>query len=144
MVELKREFVSAAVELTLTLVDRTTARFDEDKITRVLHNLVRNAVEAMGKRGGKINIRVTEQAATKASSRADLVIAVSDTGPGIPKEIESKLFQSFVSAGKKGGTGLGLAIVKKIVEEHRGSIAVHSTSRGTTFTLVLPEGDSKA
>ena len=66
---------------------------------------MRNAVEAMGKRGGKINLRVTQAGATKASSRADLVIAVSDTGPGIPKEIESKLFQSFVSRRQKRGDG---------------------------------------
>ena len=51
----------------------------------------------------------------------------SDTGPGIPKEIEHRLFQSFVTSGKKGGTGLGLAIVKKIVDEHGGTITVHSS-----------------
>jgi len=53
-------------------------------------------------------------------------------GQGIPKEIEGRLFQSFVTAGKAGGTGLGLAIVKKIVEAHEGIMDVRSTvGRGT-------------
>ena len=52
----------------------------------------------------------------------DLLIAVTDTGPGIPPAIEHRLFQSFVTLGKEGGTGLGLAIVKKIVEEHGGTV----------------------
>jgi signal transduction histidine kinase len=108
------------------------ARFDEARLARALHNLARNAVEAMAGRGGRLTI-----SAKMAGS--DLVIRVSDTGPGIPKEVEGRLFQSFVTAGKKGGTGLGLAIVKKIAEEHGGSISVSSTDRGATFELVLPQ-----
>jgi hypothetical protein len=64
---------------------------------------------------------------------------VSDTGPGIPPEIEGRLFQSFVTAGKADGTGLGLAIVKKIAEEHGGTVSVHSTSRGATFEMRIPQ-----
>ena len=67
----------------------------------------------------------------------------SDTGPGIPKEIEHRLFQSFVTSGKVGGTGLGLAIVKKIVEEHEGTVTVSSTSSGVTFQVVLPQKPSR-
>ena len=70
----------------------------------------------------------------------DLLIGVSDTGPGIPEEILGRMFQSFVTAGKQGGTGLGLAIVKKIVQEHKGSIVVRSSSEGATFELRLPQG----
>ena len=71
--------------------------------------------------------------------KAKRVITFADTGPGIPKEIEHKLFQSFVTSGKKGGTGLGLAIVKKIAEEHGGFVTVHSTRNGATFELRLPQ-----
>jgi signal transduction histidine kinase len=74
----------------------------------------------------------------------DLVIRVRDTGPGIPKEIEGRLFQSFVTAGKVGGTGLGLAIVKKIVEEHGGSVTVGSDTDGTEFVMRLPQPDGKS
>src|SRR6185312_7390720 len=108
------------------------ARFDEAKMTRVLHNLGRNAIEAMSERGGRLTIRVLREG-------LDLLIQVEDTGKGIPKEIEGRLFQSFVTAGKQRGTGLGLAIVKKIVDEHAGSISVQSSSRGATFTLRLPQ-----
>ncbi len=130
--QLQREIEGTGVKLEVDLEDRGVARFDESKMTRVLHNLARNAVEAMGPRGGKLTLRVSRDA-------GELVVTVSDTGKGIPKEIEDRLFQSFVTAGKRGGTGLGLAIVKKIVDEHAGTITVKSTSHGATFTIRLPQ-----
>ena len=130
--QLRSEIDGTRVELEMQIEDRGVARFDESKLTRVLHNLTRNAVEAMGSRGGKLTVRVSREG-------TDLVVAVSDTGKGIPKEIEDKLFLSFVTSGKRGGTGLGLAIVKKIIDEHAGSIAVKSTAHGATFTVRLPQ-----
>jgi signal transduction histidine kinase len=66
-------------------------------------------------------------------------IAVSDTGPGLPPEIEGRLFEQFATHGKKGGTGLGLALVKKIVDDHQGEIRVESRrGEGVTFRLRLP------
>jgi signal transduction histidine kinase/putative methionine-R-sulfoxide reductase with GAF domain len=130
--QLHLELDGTGVELDLQLEDRGVARFDESKMTRVLHNLVRNAVEAMGSRGGTLTLRVGRE-------DGDLVVTVSDTGRGIPKEIEDKLFQSFVTSGKRGGTGLGLAIVKKIVDEHGGQISVKSTDHGATFVIRLPQ-----
>ena len=141
--QLRQELASRAgdgsragqVQLVLELLDRSTARFDEAKITRCLHNLVRNAYEAMGEGGGTVTVRVLREG-------TDLVITVADTGRGIPEEIKGRLFQSFVTAGKRGGTGLGLAIVKKIVDEHQGTITVDSTDHGATFTLRLPQEDT--
>jgi signal transduction histidine kinase len=130
--QLRRELDGTGVELVLDIHDRGVARFDESKVTRALHNLARNAVEAMGPKGGTLTLRV-------ARENAELVITVSDTGRGIPKEIEGKLFQSFVTSGKRGGTGLGLAIVKKIVDEHTGSVSVQSSARGATFVLRFPQ-----
>lgn len=130
--QLRHELDGTHVELVFQLEDRGVARFDESKLTRVLHNLARNAVEAMGARGGKLTLRVSREG-------TDLVVSVGDTGKGIPKDIENKLFQSFVTSGKRGGTGLGLAIVKKIVDEHAGSITVKSTAHGATFTVRLPQ-----
>ncbi len=124
------------VELVVDVQDKGVARFDEGKITRVVHNLARNAVEALGDKPGKVTIKVQRE---KDAEENTLVMTFSDNGPGIPKEIEHRVFQSFVTSGKKGGTGLGLAIVKKIVEEHGGTISVHSTSRGATFKLRLPQ-----
>ncbi len=133
--QLEGELARRGVELVVDVQERGTARFDEGKILRVVHNIARNAAEAMGELGGKLVIKVTRDKEDGA-----LVVTLSDTGPGIPKEIEHRLFQSFVTSGKRGGTGLGLAIVKKIAEEHGGTISVHSTNRGATFRLRLPQG----
>jgi signal transduction histidine kinase len=137
--ELKSQLGGTKVGFELELEDRGTARFDQSKIKRVVHNLVRNAVEAMGPKGGTVTLCVSRSPEGKS-----LVLVVSDTGPGIPKQIESRLFESFVTAGKKGGTGLGLAIVKKIISEHGGTVDVQSTSGGTTFTLTLPQPEMKS
>lgn len=127
----------AGVELVMQLDDRGTARFDEGKLTRLIHNLARNAAEAMAAQGGgKLTIHVARGA------EGALVVTFSDTGPGIPKEIRHRLFQSFVTSGKKGGTGLGLAITKKIADEHGGTIEALANSPGTgaVFRLTLPQG----
>jgi signal transduction histidine kinase len=143
--DLQRELGGSGVELSLELDDRATARFDQNKIARLVHNLVRNAVEAIGARGGKITLRVSRRpsARRQGSKKGDLMIEVTDTGPGIPKEIEGRLFQSFVTASKQGGTGLGLAIVRKIAREHGGTVNARSTPAGTTFTLILPQDEPK-
>ncbi len=133
----------AGVELVLELEDRGTARFDEGKITRVVHNLARNAAEAMAAQGGgTFTIRV------ERDEEGSLVLTFSDTGPGIPKEIRHRLFQSFVTSGKMGGTGLGLAIAKKIAEEHGGTIDVLMPPReevgtGAVFRMVLPQATAQ-
>jgi signal transduction histidine kinase/putative methionine-R-sulfoxide reductase with GAF domain len=130
--QIMQELAGTKVKLVMEVEDRGVARFDEAKMTRVAHNLVRNAVEAMGEGGGTITVRAYRD-------EGDLVVSFADTGKGVPKEIEGKLFQSFVTAGKKRGTGLGLAIVKKIVDEHSGTIVVDSSSKGATFTIRLPQ-----
>jgi signal transduction histidine kinase/putative methionine-R-sulfoxide reductase with GAF domain len=151
--ELESELAKHDVQLVVDVQERGTARFDEGKILRIIHNLARNAGEAMADTGGTFTIKVTRE---KAAHRPDkstrsvkdlaaengqetLVLTFSDTGPGIPKDIEHRLFESFVTSGKKGGTGLGLAIVKKIAEEHGGTISAKSSSKGATFTLRLPQ-----
>lgn len=130
--QIQREIEGTKVRFQLELLDRGAARFDEVKVQRVLGNLVRNAIEAMGERGGQLTLRVER-------SGDDLVITVGDTGRGIPEEIRGRLFNSFVTSGKRGGTGLGLSIVKKIVEEHRGKVTVDSSRSGTKFVIRLPQ-----
>ncbi|WP_437674290.1 GAF domain-containing protein [Sorangium sp. So ce131] len=130
--QLEHELAGTGVTLALELEDRGTARFDEAKMTRLLHNLVRNAVEAMRPGGGTVTIRAYRDGSA-------LAISVADTGKGIPKEVQGRLFQSFVTSGKRGGTGLGLAIVKKIVDEHAGTIVVESSDKGAKFTIRLPQ-----
>lgn len=145
--QLQTQLARVGVELVIDLQDKGTARFDEGKILRIVNNLARNAAEAMGAsaggKGGKFTIKVSRKKKTKASDEM-LVVTFSDTGPGIPKEIEHRLFESFVTSGKKGGTGLGLAITKRIAEEHGGTITVKSTTKGATFTVRLPQKKSDA
>jgi signal transduction histidine kinase len=134
--QLKLEVQGTPVEVTVKSDSKLVGRLDEGRVTRAIHNLARNAIEAMGENGGRLSIE-----AERAGD--ELVIVVRDTGPGIPKEIEDRLFQSFVTAGKQGGTGLGLAIVKKIVEEHGGHVEVRSTEAGAAFFLYFPQGQSQ-
>ena len=70
-----------------------------------------------------------------------VLLALKDSGSGIPEKIWGNLFESFVTEGKKDGTGLGLAIVKRIIEEHGGNIRFETASgKGTTFFVTLPIG----
>ncbi len=138
-VQLRHEITrrEAPVDLVLDLRDRGTAKFDEGKITRAIHNLARNAMEAMGARGGTLTLTVDVVDHV-------LTVSVADDGPGLPREVEARLFQSFVTAGKATGTGLGLAIVKKIVDDHGGTIEATSSRKGTVFTMRLPQPDTAA
>ena len=136
MRQLSHEVDGRAVELEADIDTKVVARFDEGRVARAIFNLARNAVEAMAERGGRLSI-------WSGMEGSDLVVRVTDTGPGIPKEIEGRLFQSFVTAGKEGGTGLGLAIVKKIVDEHGGTIEVNSSDHGSTFVLRLPQPEAE-
>jgi signal transduction histidine kinase/putative methionine-R-sulfoxide reductase with GAF domain len=107
------------------------AYFDEQKLLRVFHNLASNALDAMPD-GGHLEVKVAREG-------DDLVWTVRDTGPGIPPQVHSRMFELFAT-GKKGGTGLGLAIVKKIVDDHRGTIRCDTGPGGTTFAIRMPAG----
>jgi signal transduction histidine kinase/putative methionine-R-sulfoxide reductase with GAF domain len=135
--EIELELAKRPIELQMVVDSKLVARFDEGRVARALHNLSRNAIEAMGEAGGRLTIEARLEG-------SDLVIVVRDTGPGIPAEIEGRLFQSFVTMGKKDGTGLGLAIVKKIAEEHGGSVGVSSSREGAAFVLRLPQPSREA
>lgn len=134
------ELDSRGVKLDINLDYRADIKLDQVKMKRAILNLARNAAEAMGPQGGTFGVRVWKDA-----DMSQLVFALSDDGPGVPPEIRDRLFESFVTKGKKDGTGLGLAIVKKIVEEHEGSIDFESeTDVGTTFYIRLPLLERKA
>jgi signal transduction histidine kinase len=128
---LAREFDGMGIELKIQASYKGAARMDEGKIKRAIYNIARNAAEAMPD-GGRFTLAVDKE-------EERVVFRLSDTGVGIPAEIADRLFESFVTAGKKDGTGLGLAIVKKVAEAHGGDVAFKSKpGKGTTFTMRIP------
>ena len=110
------------------------ASLGEQRIERVLINLIMNAVHAM-KDGGQITIRANNE-----YQKEGFNFQVIDTGVGIPKEIISKIFDPFFTTKKVGkGSGLGLSIVYGIMEQHGGNISVVSeVGKGTAFTCFIP------
>lgn len=131
--QLQQEFAGSPIELRVHAGYTGAARFDESKIKRVIFNLSRNAIDAMPD-GGRFLLSVEREG-------DDIVFRAKDNGPGIPKEIADRLFESFVTSGKKHGTGLGLAIVKKIAKEHGGSVTCKTQiGKGTSFEVRLPAG----
>jgi nitrogen fixation/metabolism regulation signal transduction histidine kinase len=110
--------------------------FDYEKLRRVLINLIENGLDSIKSKGaGDIQIKTNRQEKV-------FVLQVTDTGSGIPTDLQTKIFEPYFST-KKSGVGLGLAIVKRIVEEHGGKISMESTEGvGTTFSIQLPNPES--
>ena len=127
--QLRAALAGRNIELQVVAGYDGIAFFDHNKMLRVLHNLARNAADAMPDGG-------TFRVATSIDGD-QLVIEASDTGTGIPPEVQRRLFALFAS-GKRGGTGLGLAIVKKIVDDHGGTIDWTTGDEGTRFAIRLP------
>ncbi|MGO9577901.1 MAG: PAS domain-containing protein [Desulfobaccales bacterium] len=107
---------------------------DKEQMKQTFLNLFLNAQDAMPQ-GGTLTLE------TKNSRRHGVVVKVSDTGKGIPKEHLSQIFEPFFTTKKTcAGAGLGLSVVYGIVRDHRGTIKVDSAlERGTSFTIRLPE-----
>lgn len=107
---------------------------DEVQIQQIMVNLVKNSLDAIattGRGDGLIEIRIV-------LSGADVEISVTDNGPGVPEEVQPKLFDSFFTT-KAQGVGLGLSICKSIAAAHGGSLHYTRASQaGSKFTLTLP------
>lgn len=113
---------------------RFRMRLDPGQMERAIGNVLGNAIKYTPK-GGRVTVRAS-------LSPADLEIAISDTGVGIPKESVERIFDKFYqvrSGGARKGSGLGLAITKEIVVAHGGSVRVESKEgKGTTVYIILP------
>ena len=110
---------------------------DAGRLRQVLHNLLRNALEATGASGRSAASR--SRRAASQSADADLVeIKVGDNGPGLLGDIVHQAFDPYVTSKPK-GTGLGLAIVKKLVEEHGGQIKARNREQGgAEISILIP------
>ncbi len=127
---------SKDVELVLELGEQPAmSRVDPLQMQEVFVNLLRNALEATAH--GSVTVHLESRPGYR-------IVTVTDTGHGIPEDVQGRLFQPFVTTKRhKGGTGLGLALCRNIVTAHGGEI--HFSSRpgkGTTFTVVLPQEDA--
>jgi nitrogen fixation/metabolism regulation signal transduction histidine kinase len=120
------------VDSRVKLVTRLDARQpciegDVGRLRQLLHNLLKNSLEAVAETAGAC-ITVTTHTADE-SERAYVELVIDDNGPGFPERVLDNIFEPYVST-KPRGSGLGLAIVKKIVEEHGGVIAAESNPEG--------------
>jgi two-component system sensor histidine kinase PilS (NtrC family) len=128
----------------------SSVHVDPQGLRQVIWNLCLNAVEAMQPQGiltVRTAVRLLPNQPFRAPGAArvgtqELTIEVEDTGPGMPPEVQEKIFEPFFST-KTGGTGLGLATVHRIIGTHKGRIEVDSQpSHGTTIRICLPLADS--
>ncbi len=110
--------------------DMPVFSFDDDRIRRVLINLIENAAQAGG---DKTPIELSSRRIERFAE-----VSVKDSGSGIPPAVQRQIFQPYFST-KPDGVGLGLAITRKMIEEHGGEIRVNSVSgQGSIFTFKLP------
>lgn len=139
-------------QLVFDLQDElASVRIDAEQLRQVLMNLVQNAVQALGERGGEVTVSTRtgrgERGGVRAQDKGELPtwveIVVKDTGPGISAKVLNSLFVPFFST-KTQGTGLGLAISQRIAQEAGGVIEVASQEGfGSAFTVVLPAEASR-
>ena len=120
--------------------DNDIVQLDNNRFRQVLHNLIKNAIEASEEAACDVDIIVHYQQ-VEQSGHHYLEIRITDQGPGIPTDMIAKLFEPYATSKTK-GTGLGLAIVKKIIEEHQGHVWAENTlSTGACIIIQLPLED---
>lgn len=129
------QWTTKEIDMQVSL-DEITINADEDLLSQVWINLIHNSIKFTPD-GGKVHVQLHQQ-------NGQIKFKITDTGLGISKEDQARVFERFYKADKSrtrsnGGSGLGLSIAKKIVDMHKGRIEVESkVGAGTTFTVSLP------
>lgn len=128
----EKELKDMNIEVTTQLMDNPpTISIDRYKLITAITNLIKNAIEAMGKPSKVLKI-------ASHIKNEHIEITVSDTGKGIPEDKLKYIFDPFFTS-KIYGPGLGLTFARRIVQEHKGTISVESgLGKGTTFIIRLP------
>lgn len=149
--KLLRSSIPSSIEIRKQIaVSEELVLADSTKIHQVVMNLCTNGYHAMREGGGTLGIKLSEVIIDKDDPRVGnlhlspgpyFLLEVSDTGVGMPKSVQSRIFEPFYTTKKPhGGTGMGLAVVHGIVREHKGHITVYSEpGKGTTFRIYLPQ-----
>jgi len=113
-------------------VEPVSVRGDAVLLEWALEVLVKNAVDALAGRGGRIVV------AARARPDGGAIVSVSDDGPGIPRELRARVFEPGFST-KQSGWGIGLSLARRIVEEsHGGTLRLAGADRGASFEIILP------
>jgi len=136
IVELYRaSHTEARISATLDPELKRLSAADPDRLRQLLHNLVKNALEAQDLKVPEV--RIITRALTDTGRRF-IELSVSDCGPGFDREMIERVFEPYVTSKRK-GTGLGLAIVRKIAEEHSGAVGARNLPEGgACITVRLP------
>ncbi|MFS2016719.1 HDOD domain-containing protein [Massilia sp. CT11-108] len=130
-------FIPANVEIVVSMSDvESRIEGDPDILKQILVNLVKNAIEALSGSGGRIEI--ANRGHVNRERRLYLELVVSDTGPGLSREVLANLFSAVKSTKEGPHHGLGLSIVHSLVKKLNGHIACRSGTTGTSFEILLP------
>jgi HD-like signal output (HDOD) protein/signal transduction histidine kinase len=130
-------FIPANVEIVVSMTDADSrVEGDPDILKQILVNLVKNAIEALSASGGRIEI--ANRGHVNRERRLYLELVVSDTGPGLSREVLANLFSAVKSTKEGPHHGLGLSIVHSLVKKLNGHIACRSGTTGTSFEILLP------
>lgn len=128
---IEKDLTKRNIKLERNLTYNGKMKLDTDKIIRVFYNIASNAADAMPT-GGTITV-------TTEDTGGMVKVDFKDTGTGMPEEVKRRIFEPFVTFGKKHGTGLGMAIVKKVMDDHKGKIEIETEmGKGTTIRLLFP------
>jgi HD-like signal output (HDOD) protein/signal transduction histidine kinase len=131
------DFVPPNVEIVVSMSDESgRIEGDPDILKQILVNLVKNAVEALTGPGGRIEI--ANRGHANRERRLYLELVISDTGPGLSREVLANLFSAVKSTKEGPHHGLGLSIVHSLVKKLNGHIACRSGKTGTSFEILLP------
>jgi len=117
-------------------VDLPRLKVDRQRLEQVFTNLIINATQAMP-HGGQLLLQTSLNCGQNEETPQEVVITVTDTGPGIPVETHRRIFEPFFTT-KIRGTGLGLPVARRIIEQHQGSINIEQQKKGARFVITLP------
>jgi signal transduction histidine kinase len=133
------QFRGPRTEIELDIAeDLPTVHGDAARVRTAMVELVKNACEATFASGGTVRVQVRSEA-TPNSRTKWLVVSVIDDGPGIPAEIQERIFIPFFSTKKKqNAAGLGLTVAQSFAQQHQGSVMVESERGKTVAELRLP------
>ncbi|WP_036213390.1 HDOD domain-containing protein [Massilia sp. LC238] len=130
-------FVPATVDIVVTMHEEATRiEGDADVLKQILVNLVKNAIEALGTGGGRVEI--VNRGHVNRERQLYLELVVSDNGPGLSRDVLAHLFSPVKSTKDGAHHGLGLSIVHSLVKKLGGHIGCRSGRNGTAFEILLP------